>query len=236
MNLYRAKGISYVIHHLKSKWLTNFLFILLISFFVASGIFVYFFLEGLKKLSFSMSIDGTHSVNRAIYTSIPDVSPEKSFIKEIEERISFFSKEYFGDAVTTPFWYHESGKFHLNPTQEMKNIPIITITSENTMNKEDTLVASVRSSWKFEDFLEITEGKMPAIEIDLLKALSVEKRDEREAARSGKPWWEVSTYERHVVIETIVPKNKSHPTRGTSPSWAAKAIGTPQANAIPSMN
>ena len=48
---------------------------------------------------------------------------------------------------------------------------------------------------------------MPAIEIDLLKAHSVEKRDEREAARSGKPWWEVTTYERHIVIEAIVPTN-----------------------------
>ena len=206
MKLNFSNTIFYIIKNLKSKWVTNSLFIIVISFFIASGIFVYFFLEGLKKLAFSMSIDGTHSVNRAIYTSIPDVSPEKTFIKEIEERISSFSKEYFGDVVDTPFWYHESGQFHLNLTQEMKNIPIITLTS-NDENNPETLLGSVRSSWKFEDFLQLVEGEMPAIELDLLESLSAVKRDEREAARAGKPWWEVSTYERHVVIETIVPKN-----------------------------
>ena len=94
----------------------------------------------------------------------------------------------------------------MNLTQEMKNIPIITLTS-NDENNPETLLGSVRSSWKFEDFLQLVEGEMPAIELDLLESLSAVKRDEREAARAGKAWWEVSTYERHVVIETIVPKN-----------------------------
>ena len=206
MHLHLLNGIFHVIQNLRAKWLTNSLFILVISFFVASGIFVYFFLAGLKTLAFSMSIDSTHSINRAIYTSIPDVSPEKSFIKEIEERILFLSKELFGDSVASSFWYHESGQFHLNPMQEMKDIPIVNLTLKNDSGKETLFLASVRSSWKLEDFVKMVEGKMPSVEIGLLESLG-ELNSEREAQRSGKAWWEAASYQRHVLIETIIPEN-----------------------------